>query len=568
MRDISVFDVKKKWNVSSIGIGELKEKVLDTDVTDIYCNPVLRAGDDLNLYFNDREHPIVTGSDMMLGSFVSLDAEHYNANKEELDDVISLLCRNTTASYFTIAAQFINDKTLKALIENKNIRHLVLGRLDDDYSLSREVYDLLKDTSIEAIDTRKVDEDLSDIFGEKIYYNNKKILISSYNYDALKEIKSLSITKPYTEEEIHYLKYVKNGIDIKIADFSDYDNIFKIVRRLKECGKEFHCVIEVQYLGTKEYKNQFNEYIFTHLDTLEFGVNVYVGHMDEYSIREYAKYEKRLIEMIQPAMNLSPLEKYLFAYNVTKKFKKYKENNENGKEARSLYQIMDNEYMVCVGYETLLKDLLNKLGLESDYYSSSVDIGLDNVPDDTYVLPDDVLVTKAHHARVMVNLVDPKYGIDGFYIADPTWDNVMDEDAYNFALMSGDEYNGLYRYNFISFTEVKEMFFVHSLDEFYQKANVWMRKEERTRSVAVEKDLAANFTLFHTRLDQLMASLASVDKESYDDINLVYSNIFRMKEFASNVDLFMARVERIVEKSTSEVLKSNYKELYAVYEET
>ena len=35
-----------------------------------------------------------------------------------------------------------------------------------------------------------------------------------------------------------------------------------------------------------------------------------------YTYEEYYKFEKVLFEMIRPALNLSPFEKYLYAYNI------------------------------------------------------------------------------------------------------------------------------------------------------------------------------------------------------------------------------------------------------------
>ena len=567
MADISVFDVYRNWKISSISLEDLISSSESTDITNIYCNPMVRIDEDSRWIFADSKHPIVRGKLIMLGQFLALDEAFYDAHKAEIDDAIASICRNTTATYFCIESRFINEKTLKALSENKNINHLVLGGSGEKYKLTRSVYDLLKDSSIEAIDTKDVDDELKGIFNAKIYYNDMKPLISFYNYENLIELNSLRIEKPFTEEEIENIKYVKDGISIKICNFDDYENIFKIIRRLNECGKDYHCVIEVQYKGEKDYKNQFNEYIFTHLEVLDYDVDISVGYGEEYPLKDYAKYERRLIEMIRPALNLSPLEKYLFAYNITKKYKEYKENKDKAEEARNLYQILDGEFMVCVGYGTLLKDLLNKLGIESDYYSVGVDTGLDDVPSDALVLPDDVLVTRAGHARVMVNIVDPKYGVDGLYIADPTWDNIMDDDPYNFALMTGDEYNGLYRYNFLTFYNVQEMFFAHSIEEFYQKANIWMFKEEKKRTKSVEKELISDFTLFHVTLDKFMVSLKHVDRESYDMLKFVFSNIFKMKRFATNVDTFMVKVEGIVEKTGDEKLKENFKDLVKVQKE-
>ena len=39
----------------------------------------------------------------------------------------------------------------------------------------------------------------------------------------------------------------------------------------------------------------------------------------------------------------SPFEKYIYAYNITKRFKEYKENDEDRTKARNIYDILFNE---------------------------------------------------------------------------------------------------------------------------------------------------------------------------------------------------------------------------------
>ena len=62
--------------------------------------------------------------------------------------------------------------------------------------------------------------------------------------------------------------------------------------------------------------------------------------------------------------SINTLNMMLAGYHFNaKKYKEYKENNDKKEQSRNLYDILDGEYMVCVGYATLLGDLLNKLGI-------------------------------------------------------------------------------------------------------------------------------------------------------------------------------------------------------------
>ena len=107
--------------------------------------------------------------------------------------------------------------------------------------------------------------------------------------------------------------------------------------------------------------------------------------------------------------NFSPLEELIAVYDIAKVFKEFKDApSEFLSESRSLYEYLNNEYMVCAGYSDLIVNLGHRLG---NPYS---EIGL-------AVNGDGKEVTE-YHSRNYVNIVDVKYGIDGFYALDATWE--------------------------------------------------------------------------------------------------------------------------------------------------
>ena len=115
---------------------------------------------------------------------------------------------------------------------------------------------------------------------------------------------------------------------------------------------------------------------------------------------------------------LSHLEKYMAVYEIVKKFKEYKESHNDIFESKEMSQILFNNYIVCVGFSRLLVELLNKVGISSKDISLDVDTSYER----GFTLEEKIAKFEGHR-RVLVNLVDPKYNIDGFYMADPTWDN-------------------------------------------------------------------------------------------------------------------------------------------------
>lgn len=122
--------------------------------------------------------------------------------------------------------------------------------------------------------------------------------------------------------------------------------------------------------------------------------------------------------------DFSPLEKYIYSYYLTCIFKKYRfyrddENidTEYHQLSRDKYYIIYGDYIVCAGYVNYLNNLLNMVGIRSEFLT---------------IEPPE---TQERHARNITHLVDSKYGIDGVYIGDPTFDSA-DEISFRHAFMN------------------------------------------------------------------------------------------------------------------------------------
>lgn len=71
----------------------------------------------------------------------------------------------------------------------------------------------------------------------------------------------------------------------------------------------------------------------------------------------------------------SPLEQLVAVYDIAKVFKEYRKEEESSgylSESRSLYEYLNNEYMVCAGYADLIANLGHRLGAK--YSKISLDI--------------------------------------------------------------------------------------------------------------------------------------------------------------------------------------------------
>ena len=95
---------------------------------------------------------------------------------------------------------------------------------------------------------------------------------------------------------------------------------------------------------------------------------------------------------------LTPYEKYLWAFQIVNSFVYKLSNNDTGnnKESREVVSVLNSDTIVCAGYAELLSELCYKIGINCQ--SRFIE----------------------RHAICTIDMVDPKYNIDGIYISNPT----------------------------------------------------------------------------------------------------------------------------------------------------
>ncbi len=108
----------------------------------------------------------------------------------------------------------------------------------------------------------------------------------------------------------------------------------------------------------------------------------------------------------------SPYEKLLSAYfTVTSRPYIAEDENDHSSQSRSVYGVLNSEKIVCVGFSELFKAIIEDVGDENiKLFKNHVE-----------VLDDDNTATEGHQ-NLIVYLKDEKYGIDGYFYLDPTWD--------------------------------------------------------------------------------------------------------------------------------------------------
>ena len=132
--------------------------------------------------------------------------------------------------------------------------------------------------------------------------------------------------------------------------------------------------------------------------------------------------------------DLSPVEKLMAAYReVTSRPYVEEASAEETAVSRSLYDVLNSNRIVCVGYAYWLKAIMDTIGDENiKIYPNTVACSEDNVKLDGY------------HANLIIYIKDEKYGIDGYYYVDPTWDATRTEGKYS----------GLYNYFLVPLSDI------------------------------------------------------------------------------------------------------------------
>ncbi|MBP3920648.1 MAG: hypothetical protein J6D28_03685 [Bacilli bacterium] len=450
---------------------DVKKLVDDNNVRVIEISPFFN---DSKMYYN------ATGD----GVYIFFTKTWCEKNQELLNKILVYIIQNHKDKKLIInSGSLINNQVIKAIAGNKNIEEVLFGNFFDSYTLRESDYLTLKD-SIKKIETSGVEEKLKYNFDEIIDYNRRKNLISFYKYDAL-QAGEIYLTELVDVEHIDYIKCI--GADA-IIKASPSVNVFDIVEKLRSANKNN----KVTYrLGDK--KIQFNEELFKRNICYE-NLFIEIG-MQKYSLKEYMEYEKVLYSMVLPAQNLSPFEKYIYAYDIVKRFKKYKEHKKDKMKARRLYDILNNNYMVCVAYSDMLGDLLSKLGIENIELHVEVELRPYKAvaqlkskygdkwekmeQQEKYKLIDEqknyIPDSWGGHSRRLVHIVDEKYGINGLYFSDPTWDNDLENNSYNFLLMTLEEVLSS-RKKFKFEDSPYELLYVSSIQEFNRKLNIILNR--------------------------------------------------------------------------------------------
>lgn len=326
----------------------------------------------------------------------------------------------------------------------------------------------------------------------------------------IKNNKKTHLTTKITEKDLEKCKNISEDITIDISPEPEFSTTINVESHYNE-RKYFETlknILNILTTHNKHYNIQIkvrNRQLFEQSNILKLYPNINFiidSNLHRYTLDEYLEEEEKLNNLIKPIKesNLSPYEKFIAVYNIVKQFKPYKENDEFLDDSRYLRYILNNEYIVCVGFQSLLETLLHKVGIPVMDINVKVD--------DEY--KENEGSNLSGHSKNLIKIDDDKYNIHGIYIADSTWDNSLNFDLYTFTNLTFDEIKEA------SYIEKLESFDLlldfHNPKEFSEKINFYLKRKKPTYT---NKEKHKIINVYHMLFYDILYILEKLDYDKY-----------------------------------------------------
>ena len=255
-----------------------------------------------------------------------------------------------------------------------------------------------------------------DMYGYSITINtdlNEDFLSLAYNQVEFEESIQFNIDffenedTEYAKTNINFLEKNKNNLEnlLKNAEYIcfdfDYPTIVKYINN-NPCLNDKKILIYSLELFNKEELKKIHNVFDGKLNNVYFKLS---DNTDLISYNEYLDTINALDNMAAEIkkFNFSPLEKIMFAYDLVRN-RVYldADKNEEKNTSRDLTSSLLGDKIVCIGFARIFYSLLEMLNIESNIFL--------------------LFGKKSGHARNEIYVKDDKYGVDGVYYFDPTWD--------------------------------------------------------------------------------------------------------------------------------------------------
>lgn len=352
------------------------------------------------------------------------------------------------------------------------------------------------------------------------YCNIKKMNITTYN--QLEDIKQIELSVPTNELELGLITQYCSSLEKIIIIGEVYSSINKHANILKGLDVK----LEIK-LDPKKLYNLADLRLFS-----TFFPNSYILYgYEDVTIHKFINVYEKLDSMIKPIKNveLSPLEKFLYIFYITSHFRKYKDVKYNEDKSRSLFELFDpdNNQIVCGGFSKILMELCKRINILA--LKMYVHI---------YVVDNECIQFDCGHFRNIVRLTDNKYKINGIYISDATWNNIMNKDLLTTAIMTPLEslsisnYRlGLNGYDILSTQNYEEFCHIIYRDFKYNDAKDF----NKTLNALLYLFPELEKLLSNTNIQSILKSNKTLSKESCFNLINDKSFMITLYNFISNV---------------------------------
>lgn len=493
-------------NKSTVPYLSFKEKYTLGEEPETYLETAALKSD-ITLIYTDKDHPIMYDPKGYIPTVInkSLFEENLPLFIEEARHVlINDLLSDSSCIY--IPDYLYHKTTIENIIKEEHL-NIPLSSLQDKRYYYVESSIPLPEEDIQNIKANHLEFNIKNKKG--INKISTSILFGHYTLKTLQNLDNILLNIPLSNEEIENFIYISPNTKIELRfpytkkqdELSNFYMIKHILEILSTHNNSYQITFEVDNRSLlKESKA---------LSNIPSNVTLFIkSDLNTYDISTFTEEESKLDKLVAPIIeaNLTPLERYLAVYDIVKKFKKYKENPNNTNDSRYLKYILDNEYIVCVGFSKLLTDLLRRVNIPV----SDLSVGVDTSYDKNKKM-DDTPLKITGHARNLIKIDDDKYNIHGIYIADSTWDNVLEEDYYLNSFMTFDHKKEADRLEELRDEDLLMDF--HNRDELSNKVSYYIkRKISRQKNIKIKPDLKYIFSSIY---DKILDHLKELDYPKY-----------------------------------------------------
>lgn len=248
---------------------------------------------------------------------------------------------------------------------------------------------------------------------------NNKLVVS---FDGLE---GCYILDKYNEEYLNclYASYKKKIYDLNNSFFSCYisenDHIFIDIDTIDNFNllKEF--INRIKNIDIV-IKASNTEKVFNFISSLNENEvsNVYINYQfssENASVKDYKNMISKLHDLVHTikSLNLSEIETVMVVYDIVKANEYKKKSFDDPSLTRAVHNVVLGDGCVCAGFSNYFNYLLNELGIKSY----------------PVILDHDNRITR--HQRSIMYVNDKKYGVEGIYMFDPTYDCKKDDNFVN-----------------------------------------------------------------------------------------------------------------------------------------